>query len=69
MGWKVENYGTDPDIEVDNAPQDHAAGRDRQLETALATAPEKIGPSAAPVRRDGPRPRLVRPALPPRPRG
>jgi C-terminal processing protease CtpA/Prc len=38
VGWDVENYGTDPDIEVDNAPQDHAAGRDRQLETALATA-------------------------------
>ena len=69
VGWDVENYGTDPDIEVDNAPQDHAAGRDRQLETALATALEKIGAAAAPVRRDGPRPRLVRPALPPRPRG
>jgi tricorn protease len=68
VGWDVENYGTDPDIEVDNAPQDHAAGRDRQLETALATALGKIGAIAAPVRRDGPRPRLVRPALPPRQR-
>jgi tricorn protease len=68
VGWDVENYGTDPDIEVDNAPQDHAAGRDRQLETALATALGKIGPTAASVRRDGPRPRLVRPALPPRQR-
>ena len=27
VGWNVENYGTDPDIEVDNAPQDYAAGR------------------------------------------
>jgi tricorn protease len=34
-GWSVENYGVDPDIEVDNAPQDYAAGRDRQLEKAL----------------------------------
>ena len=67
VGWDVENYGTDPDIEVDNAPQDHAAGRDRQLETALATALAKIGP--APARRDGPRPRLPKPALPPRQRG
>jgi len=66
VGWDVENYGTDPEIEVDNAPQDHAAGRDRQLETALATALGKIGAQKAPVIRDGPRPRLARPALPPR---
>jgi tricorn protease len=38
VGWGVENHGTDPNIEVDNAPQDAAAGRDRQLETALTTA-------------------------------
>jgi len=69
VGWGIENYGTDPDIEVDNAPQDHVAGRDRQLETAVATALAKISPTAAPVRRDGPRPRLARPALPPRRRG
>ena len=25
VGWGVENYGTDPEIEVDNAPQDAAA--------------------------------------------
>ncbi len=66
VGWGIENYGTDPDIEVDNAPQDHVAGRDRQLETAVATALAKIGPTRVEVRRDGPRPRLARPALPPR---
>ena len=38
VGFGVENHGTDPDIEVDNAPQDAAAGRDRQLEVALQTA-------------------------------
>jgi len=69
VGWDVENYGTDPEVEVDNTPQDHAAGRDRQLETALATALAKLGPTPAAVRRDGPRPRLPRPALPPRQRG
>lgn len=31
VGWGVENYGTDPDIEVDNKPQDYTAGRDAQL--------------------------------------
>jgi tricorn protease len=35
VGWQVENYGTDPDIEVDIAPQDSAAGVDPQMETAL----------------------------------
>ncbi len=42
VGWGVENYGTDPTIEVDNAPQDAASGRDRQLETALETAMKLI---------------------------
>ena len=42
VGWGIENYGTDPDIEVDNAPQDATAARDRQLETAVATALEWI---------------------------
>ena len=35
VGWGVENYGTDPDIEVDIMPQDYAAGRDTQLERAI----------------------------------
>jgi tricorn protease len=36
VGWGIENYGTDPDIEIDNTPQDYAAGKDAQLERALA---------------------------------
>ena len=36
VGYGVENYGTDPDIEIDSRPQDHAAGHDRQMERALA---------------------------------
>jgi tricorn protease len=35
VGWNVENYGTEPDIEVEFRPQDYAAGRDPQLERAL----------------------------------
>jgi tricorn protease len=66
VGWAVENYGTDPQIEVDNAPQDYAAGRDRQLETALGVARELIE-RARPVRpsNEG-RPLLAPPPLPPR---
>ena len=38
VGWQVENYGTDPEIEVDNAPQDAAEGHDRQLAKAIEVA-------------------------------
>jgi tricorn protease len=36
VGWSVENYGTDPDYEVDYRPQDYHADRDPQLERAIA---------------------------------
>ncbi|MEO8972385.1 MAG: PDZ domain-containing protein [Ktedonobacteraceae bacterium] len=35
VGWNVENYGTDPDIEVDIAPQDYANEIDPQLDRAI----------------------------------
>ena len=35
VGWGVENYGTDPDIEVEITPQDYARGSDTQLERAI----------------------------------
>lgn len=35
VGWKVENYGTDPDFDVDIAPHDYRDGRDPQLDFAL----------------------------------
>ena len=67
VGWGVENHGTDPDIEVDNAPQDRAAGRDRQLEVAVATALEAIARDGVARPDFGPRPQLAAPPLPPRP--
>jgi tricorn protease len=54
-GWQVENYGTDPDVEVDIAPQDSAAGRDPQMEKALELIDAALA-AAAP-----------RPAFPPYP--
>ncbi|MCL5116083.1 MAG: S41 family peptidase, partial [Firmicutes bacterium] len=33
--WGVENYGTDPNIEVHNRPQDQARGWDAQLERGI----------------------------------
>jgi tricorn protease len=35
VGWGVENYGTDPDIEVDIMPQDYAKAHDPQLDMAI----------------------------------
>ena len=66
VGWGVENYGTDPEIEIDNAPQDAVAGHDRQLERALATAVAVAKKSGVLKPNVGPRPNLARKALPPR---
>jgi tricorn protease len=35
LGWDLENRGVIPDIEVQNLPQDVAAGRDAQLDRAI----------------------------------
>lgn len=42
VGWKVENYGTDPDVEVDVTPQDYAKGKDTQLDKAIELALEQL---------------------------
>lgn len=42
VGWKVENYGTDPDIEVEITPQDWAQGKDTQLEKAIQVILEQL---------------------------
>ncbi len=64
VGWGVENYGTDPDVEVDMAPQDYAQGRDPQLDKAIAIALDKL--RAEPVVRPAfdDRPNLMRPRIP-----
>jgi tricorn protease len=69
VGWGVENYGTDPQIEVDNAPQDdafNAPERDRQLAAALAEALRAIDRDGVARPDFGPRPRLAPGPLPPR---
>lgn len=40
--WDVENYGVDPDIEVEMDPASVRAGRDPQLEKAVAVALELL---------------------------
>ncbi len=40
--WVIEGYGVDPDIEVDNDPQSVLAGKDPQLERAIAEVMTKL---------------------------
>ena len=67
FGWDVENHGVDPDVEVLNTPDDWAAGRDAQLETAVELALEALDKQPPPVPPDpATGPVKARPALPPR---
>jgi tricorn protease len=66
VGWGVENYGTDPTHDVDITPQDHAAGRDPQMATALRLMNEALR-KHKPVKPDiRTKPKLTLPVLPPR---
>jgi tricorn protease len=51
-GWVVENEGVPPDIEVEQTPADVIAGRDPQLEKAIAIALDELkkNPPATPAR-------------------
>ncbi len=55
-GWGVENYGTDPDFDIDIAPHDYRNGSDPQMARALAL-----------IRQDAAKPDERRPAGAPRP--
>ncbi|HEX9031999.1 MAG TPA: S41 family peptidase [Streptosporangiaceae bacterium] len=68
LGWGVENYGVDPDVEVLISPDDWAAGTDTQLEAAVALALRALEerPAATPPGTSD-RPSRRRPPLPPRP--
>jgi tricorn protease len=68
VGWQVENYGTEPDIEVDNAPQDYRDGVDRQLQRAVEVALKLIEERPPHRPRPGDRPRRALPRLAPRTR-
>jgi tricorn protease len=68
LGWGVENYGVDPDVEVLISPDDWAGGRDSQLERAVSMALDALAtrpPVTPPDTSD--RPSRARPPLPPRP--
>ena len=62
--WGVENYGTDPDIEIDNTPMDYVKGKDNQLEKALEFALEELRKKPVVKPKFDKRPNLALPKLP-----
>jgi tricorn protease len=56
VGWGVENYGTEPTIEVDYPPQAYVAGTDPQLERAIAEALRLVAEHPGPTPTPAPRP-------------
>jgi len=61
VGWGVENFGTEPQVEVVNTPQDdafNAPERDRQLQAALAQALGAVPAEGVYRPAFGPRPQL-----------
>lgn len=66
VGWGVENYGVDPDIVVENTPQDYTAGRDVQLERTIEEVLHLLERHPARMPEFGPRPHLAPGKLPPR---
>ncbi len=63
--WAVENYGTKPDIDVENWPKDVIAGKDPQLERAVQEALKML--QANPVRLKPEPPPPIRSRRPTRP--
>ena len=63
VGWGVENYGTDPDIEVDISPEDYENDIDPQLDKSIEIALESLAKNPVKKPNLGNRPRLTLPKL------
>lgn len=48
----MENYGVQPDILVENTPEDNLAGKDRQVETAVQELLKELGRKAGVAKKD-----------------
>lgn len=57
LGWTVENYGVDPDLEVEDPPQAYARGEDPQLERAIQEILRTLEEVDLPPAQFGPIPR------------
>ncbi|MFZ1472161.1 MAG: S41 family peptidase, partial [Anaerolineae bacterium] len=63
--WGVENYGTNPDIEVEIRPQDYLEGHDPQLARALQEIMQTLSDHPPTMPDFGKRPKLPLPILSP----
>ena len=66
VGWGLENYGAEPDIEVENMPQDYARGLDAQLDRAVEEIQKLLAANPPQLPDFTNRPNLALPKLPPR---
>ncbi len=64
VGWGIENYGTDPDIEVAIKPQDYAKGKDPQMARGLKEILKLLAENPPQVPDFGPKPSRALPKLP-----
>jgi tricorn protease len=48
----MENLGVQPDIHIENTPEETLAGRDRQLETAVQELLKELGQKPQQAKRD-----------------
>jgi tricorn protease len=64
VGWGVENYGTDPDIEIDISPQDYKQGLDPQLNRAIQEIMQSLVNNPPSLPDFSGRPNLALPRLP-----
>lgn len=62
VGWNVENYGTDPDIEIDIRPQDYARNIDTQLDKGIELALKALKDKPVVMPKFDKRPNLALPA-------
>lgn len=66
VGYGLENYGTDPDIEIDIRPQEWAISKDVQLERAIQETLKMLEEQPPQIPTFDERPDLSLPTLPPR---
>ncbi|MCB0111073.1 MAG: peptidase, partial [Caldilineaceae bacterium] len=66
VGWSIENYGAEPDIDVDIRPQDYRAGADPQLARAIAEVMAQLVAQPTVMPDLATRPSRALPKLPPR---
>lgn len=66
VGWGVENYGTDPDIVVEDSPDAYRRGEDAQLKRTVREVLALLEAHPAATLPNDPRPSKAPPELPPR---